>query len=372
MNLRRVGALVKKESYQIVRDPSSIIIAFVLPFVLLFIFGNGINLDTTRINIGIAMEGHGTDADRLAAAFISSKFLNAHTANDRRELIPELDAGRIRGIIIIPQDFSAKSALESESAVIQVIADGSEPNTASFVHSYASGIWQTWLLQYAQENGLEIRMPLAAEPRFLFNPELKSRNFLLPGSIAIIMTLIGTMLTSLVVAREWERGTMEAMMAKPVTVPEIILGKLIPYFILGMGSMALCVFVSVFLYGVPFRGSFMVLTGVSAVFLLASLGQGLLISTLARNQFVAAQIALLSAFLPAFMLSGFIFEISSMPAAIRGLTYLFAARYFVTVLQTLFLAGNVRSLLIANTAAIAAVASVFFIIIAAKTKKTLD
>lgn len=372
MNLRRVSALIRKESSQIIRDPSSILIAFVLPLILLFIFGYGINLDSTKINIGLALEGRGADAGRLASSFINSEFLNVRTANDRRELLPELEAGKIRGIVIIPQNFSIKAALESESAVIQVIADGSEPNTASFVHNYTAGIWQAWLLQHAEEEGAEMKMPIASEPRFLFNPELKSRNFLLPGSIAIIMTLIGTMLTSLVVAREWERGTMEAMMAKPVTVAEIILGKLVPYFVLGMGSMTVCVLVSVFFYGVPFRGSFLILSGVSALFLLASLGQGLLISTLARNQFVAAQLALLSAFLPAFMLSGFIFEIDSMPAVIRGLTYLFAARYFVTDLQTLFLAGNVKNLLIVNTAAIAIIAAVFFAVTAAKTRKTLD
>jgi len=372
VNFRRIAALVKKESRQVVRDPSSILIAFVLPVILLFVFGYGINLDAAKINIGLALEERGADGDRLVAAFINSEFLNVRTAADRRELIPEMDAGHIRGIVVIPVGFSTRAAFESDSAVIQVITDGSEPNTASFVYNYSMGIWRAWLSQYAVEKGIEIKMPIETEPRFLFNPELKSRYFLLPGSIAIIMTLIGTMLTSLVVAREWERGTMEAMMAKPVTVTEIILGKLIPYFLLGMGSMAMCVAVSVYFYDVPFRGSFVVLAVVSAVFLIASLGQGLLISTLARNQFVAAQIALITAFLPAFMLSGFIFEISSMPPLIRGLTYVFAARYFVADLQTLFLAGNVWGLLITNTAAISLIAAVFFIIIRIKTKKTLD
>jgi ABC-2 type transport system permease protein len=186
------------------------------------------------------------------------------------------------------------------------------------------------------------------------------------------MTLIGALLTSLVIAREWERGTMEAIMATPVTINQVLLGKLIPYFVLGMGSMLLCTGVAAFLYDVPFRGSILALTLVSCVFLLAALGQGLLISSVAKNQFVAAQIALMSAFLPAFMLSGFIFEISAMPVPIRLLTSVFAARYFVTCLQTLFLTGNIWSLVFRCTAAMAAIALVFFLITSKKTHKRLD
>jgi ABC-2 type transport system permease protein len=372
MNFRRIRALVKKESYQVFRDPSSILIAFVLPVLLLFIFGYGINLDSTRIRIGLAVEEQGADVGGLVNAFVNSDYFETVSVFDRRELEPMLDSGKIRGLVVIPRGFSAKAAF-SGNAQIQVLADGTEPNIASFVHNYSMGIWQTWLLQYAQENGFEGELsPITLEPRYWFNPELKSRNFLLSGSIAIIMTLIGTLLTSLVVAREWERGTMEAMMAKPVTVAEIIIGKLIPYYVLGMGSMAVCVAVSIFFYDVPFKGSYIALTLISSFYLAAALGQGLLISTLSKNQFVAAQAALISAFLPAFILSGFIFEISSMPLPIRLFTYIFAARYFVSDLQTIFLAGNVWILLIKNTAAIVVIAAVFFAITALKTKKTLD
>jgi ABC-2 type transport system permease protein len=195
---------------------------------------------------------------------------------------------------------------------------------------------------------------------------------LLPGLVAVIITLIGTMLTSLVVSREWERGTMEAMMATPLSVPELLLGKLIPYYVLGMAAMAVTTAISVWLFDVPFRGSIWALCTVSSVFLLTTLGQGLLISTLARNQFVATQAALFSAFLPAFLLSGLVYEIPSMPWAIRMVTYLIPARYYVPSLQTLFLAGDEPAVLVPNTLALLLMAVVLFAAVARKTPRRLD
>jgi len=214
--------------------------------------------------------------------------------------------------------------------------------------------------------------PIAMEPRVWFNPELKSREVLLPGSVAIIMSLIGTLLTALVVAREWERGTMEAMMSTPIRIREMLLGKLIPYFLLALGSMVLCVTLSVTLFEVPFRGSYLVLLLATSCFLLAALGQGLLISTLTRNQFVSGQISIMLAFLPAFILSGFIFEIGSMPWAIRAITYILPYRYFVSILQTIFLGGTLWDLFLPNLLAILAIALFLFILTARKTVKRLD
>jgi ABC-2 type transport system permease protein len=210
------------------------------------------------------------------------------------------------------------------------------------------------------------------QPRFWYNEELESRNFLIPGSLALIMTLIGTLLTALVVAREWERGTMEAMMSTPVTIFELLIGKIIPYFILGMASMTMCVIIAVVQYQVPLRGSFLVLAFVSGVFLFAALGLGLLISTLSRNQFVAAEASQVAAFLPAFMLSGFIFEISSMPTPIQILSSIVPARYFVSSLQTLFLVGNVWPLLIFNLFPMLLVGLILFFITARISVKRLD
>ncbi len=261
-------------------------------------------------------------------------------------------AGRVKGVIVLAADFSERLG-RGESAPVQVLVDGSDPNTAGLVLNYAQGVWSNWLEQeaIARSNLLgqrNLTPVVSVEPRVWFNPDVRSQNFLIPGSIAIIMTLIGTLLTALVIAREWERGTIEALMATPVGVSEFLLGKLIPYFLLGMGAMILSASAAVFIFAVPFRGSIGVLLIVSATYLATMLPLGLLISTLAKNQFVASQAALVAAFLPAFELSGFIFEIDSMPWPIRCLTYVLPPRYFVASMQTLFLAGDVASVLAAQ------------------------
>ncbi|OBW94953.1 ABC transporter permease [Gallibacterium salpingitidis] len=365
--MTRLFALVRKEMLQIIRDPSSILIAFVLPFILLFIFGYGINLDSNKMNIGLVSHSSTPLANSLTEAFTHSKFLEVKTANDRRELYGDLTTGKIKGIVVIPEPFTL-DLLRQQTAKIQVLTDGSQPNTAMFVNGYTSGVVQTWLMQQSamETQGIQLK------ERYLFNPELKSRHFLLPGSMAITMTLIGTLLTALVIAREWERGTMEAMMATPVTITQILLGKLIPYYILGIGSMLICFLVTTLYYQVPFHGSFLTLFLATSVFLICALGQGLLISSLAKDQFVASQIAIMFAFLPAFMLSGFVFEISSMPLPVQWLTYLFSVRYYVTSLQTLFLAGNVWSLLAQGIAIMLIIGILTFLFTKRKTQKRID
>ncbi|MFC0322835.1 ABC transporter permease [Gallibacterium melopsittaci] len=364
----RLFALIRKEMLQIIRDPSSILIAFVLPFILLFIFGYGINLDSNKMNIGLVSESSTPLANSLTDAFKHSHFLQVTTATDRRELYAALTSGKIKGIVVIPAKFNLEM-LRQQTAKIQVLTDGSQPNTAMFVNGYTSGVVQTWLLQ--QANSAETQ-GIQLKERYLFNPELKSRHFLLPGSMAITMTLIGTLLTALVVAREWERGTMEALMATPVTITQILLGKLIPYYILGIGSMLICFLVTTLYYQVPFHGSFLALFLATSVFLICALGQGLLISVLAKDQFVASQVAIMFAFLPAFMLSGFVFEISSMPMPVQWLTYLFSVRYYVTSLQTLFLAGNIWGLLAQAITIMLIIGILTFLFTKRKTQKRID
>lgn len=369
---RRLKALIIKEFYQIIRDPSSILISIVLPLVLLFLYGFGVSLDLDHLRIALVLEDTSPDAQSFAKSMTNSRYFDVKIGRDRREFTQDILSGAVRGMVVIPSYFSAFRNLQNTGAPIQVIADGSEPNTANFVQNYVASTWQNWLRQEAVSNNLTGLPLVTPEPRFWFNEELESRNFLVPGSLAIIMTLIGTLLTSLVVAREWERGTMEAMMATPVTIVELLAGKLIPYFILGMGSMNLCVIGAKILYGTPFRGSWIALELVAACFLSTALGLGLLISILTRNQFAAAQAAMVAAFLPAYILSGFIFEIASMPLPIQLLTYLVPARYFVTCLQTLFLVGNIWSLLIINIIPMLLVGSVFFLISARISVKRLD
>lgn len=366
---RRFAALVRKESYQIVRDPSSILIAFVLPLILLFIFGYGVSLDATRTRVAVVVETPTPVTEDLAASFRASRYFDVVMGRERRAFEEDLVLARIRGIIVIPDNFAAEQA-GGGRAEIQVIVDGSDPNTASFVQNYAQGVVATWAAQRAAE--VAARPPaITVEQRFWFNPELASRNFLVPGSIAIVMTLVGTLLTSLVVAREWERGTMEAMMATPVTATELLAGKILPYFVLGLASMTLCVLIAVFVFGVPFRGSVLALYALSASFLMPALGQGLLISAATKNQFLASQIALLSAFLPAFLLSGFLFEIDSMPVIIQYITAIVPARYLIPSLQSVFLAGDIWPMFLQAMAVMLGIGAILFVLAARSTRKRI-
>ncbi|WP_023639951.1 ABC transporter permease [Dickeya zeae] len=369
---RRLRALCLKETRQILRDPSSALIAFVIPLLLLFIFGYGINLDSSRLNVGVLMEQHSAEANSLARAFTGSPFLAVTLSDNRPALIEKMQAGQIRGLIVIPADFATRLARPQDSAPIQVITDGSEPNTAQFVQGYAQGVWQLWQQQYAQDNGSHYQPLIDVQTRYWFNAAAISRHFIIPGAITIIMTVIGAILTSLVIAREWERGTMEALLSTQVTRAELLLTKLLPYYVLGMIAMVLCVVVAVFVLGVPYRGSLWLLFGMSSLFLASTLGMGLLISTLTRNQFNAAMVALNAAFLPAVMLSGFIFEIHSMPVLVQAVSYLIPARYFVSTLQTLFLAGNIGSVLLMNLLFLMTSAVFFIGLTAWKTRRRLD
>lgn len=369
--LRRVGALMRKEMRQILRDPSTIIIAVVLPLTLLFLFGYGVSFDARRIEIGLVIEEPTPDTGSFTASLLNSALFSVRTTRTRHGLEDDLVAGRIDGIVVVPASFTAQSA-RGDRAPIQVIVDGSDPNKATLVRNYLQGTWANWLGQEAIARGDKLAVPLSVEPRVWFNPEVSSHHYLVPGSIAIILMLIGALLTALVVAREWERGTMEALLATPVGILGLLVGKLVPYFILGMITMSLATGTALFLFGVPFRGSFAVLGLMSSVFLITALGQGLLISTLTRNQLVAAQITLISAFLPSFFLSGFVFEIAGMPPILQLVSFAVPARYFVASLQTLFLAGDVWGVLWPNLAGMVAIATVYIGLTSLSTKTRLD
>ena len=293
----------------------------------------------TKLDIGVEFYSH---------TMTGSPYIDATISDNRQELIAKMQAGKIRGLVVIPVDFAEQMERANAIAPIQVITDGSEPNTANFVQGYVEGIWQIWQMQRAEDNGQTFEPLIDVQTRYWFNPAAISQHFIIPGAVTIIMTVIGAILTSLVVAREWERGTMEALLSTEITRTELLLCKLIPYYFLGMLAMLLCMLVSVFILGVPYRGSLLILFFISSLFLLSTLGMGLLISTITRNQFNAAQVALNAAFLPSIMLSGFIFQIDSMPAVIRAVTYIIPARYFVSTLQSLFLAGNIPVVLIVN------------------------
>ncbi|OCQ51834.1 Inner membrane transport permease YbhS [Photorhabdus australis subsp. thailandensis] len=368
----RLKALCVKETKQILRDPTSGLISIVIPLILLFIFGYGINLDSSTVRIGILVEQQSKDARELIHAFTGSPYIEPNISDNRQQLINMMQSGEIRGLIVIPVNFDAQLARPDGKAQIQVITDGSEPNTASFVQSYAKGIWQIWLQQKGQDLGNSATPLIDMQVRYWFNPATISQHFIIPGAITIIITVIGAILTSLVVAREWERGTMEALLSTQITRTELLLSKLLPYQVLGSLAMVLCMLVSVFILGVPFRGSLWILSAITSLYLATALGIGLLISTVTRNQFNAAMIALNVAFLPAIMLSGFIFEINSMPAFIQVVTYFIPARYFVSSLHTLFLAGNISTVLMINLLLLIASAVLFIGLTAWKTRRRLD
>ncbi len=358
------------------RDPSSFLIAGILPLLLLFIFGVGVTLDLRRIPIAVVVEWPSPEAYSFVASFRNSRYFDVRFARHRKAVERDLVSGRLKGIVVVAADFSDRLG-RGETAPIQVLVDGSDPNTAGLVQTYAQGVWSNWLEQEAATRDSLVNrpnavLPVAADTRTWFNPELDSQYALLPGAVAIVLTLIGTLLTSLVVAREWERGTMEAVLATPITPGELLVGKIVPYFALGMSAMALSVAVTVFGFGVPFRGSLLALVAISSAYLAVMLALGLLISTLARNQFAASQGALIVGFLPAFELSGFIFEIDSMPAPIRVLASALPPRYFVSSLQTLFLAGDVPSVLVPNSLVLVAMAVVLFVALVRATPVRLE
>ncbi len=365
--LRKLRALIVKEFKQIVRDVSSYIVAVVLPLIFLLLFGYGITLDAGVMKIAVLNESGSAEALNLAINFSHSAHFKVVEARSRAEAGRMMSDSVLDAFIVIPTDFKAR--LEEGEAPIQVVVSGAEPNTANFIRAYSQGVIGNWQVT---RNGEFVEPPIVTEPRYWFNPAATSHWYLVPGSITMVMTLIGAMLTALVIAREWERGTLEALYATPVTRMQILLGKLIPYYVLGLFSMSLCALAGVFLFGLPFHGSVGALFMLSTGFLLPTLGQGLFISVATREQLLAAQASLLTAFLPALMLSGFIFDINSMPTVLQWLTVVVPARYFNVSLQTVFLAGDLWSVFIPGMLYMLGLAAIFFTATYARLVKRLD
>ena len=372
LSAMRLRGLVRKEVLQILRDPSSIMIALVMPVVLILLHGYGMSLDPKEMPVGVVIARPTADTSGLFTALSNSPFLKPVAYADVREAEDALRRHVVDGFIVLREDFARNASSLARPAPIQLIVNGVDANSARILQGYVEGAVQVWAASTAGERRVPLAAPVALDHRYWFNPELRSANFIVPGLIAIVMTLSGALLTAMVVSREWERGTMEALMVTPASMAEIMLAKLASYFALGMGGMVVSVALAIFLFGVPFRGSFLVLTTVAMTFLITALGMGLLISTVARNQFVAAQAAFVTTYMPALMLSGFLFDIGTMPWPIQALTQIVAARYFVDVLQTVFLAGNVWPVLLPNLAALAGFAAFFFTLTLMRARRRLD
>ena len=367
----RLRGLIRKEFIQIVRDPSSIAIAFLMPLALLLLFGYGVSLDAEHVPVALVVEQPDHDTASLVAAFDGTRYFAPVRYPDVPRAVTALLAGEVDGIVRLRANFSERLR-RSDGAPIQLIVNGVNANNARLIQGYAQGVWSNWLAHYSEARAQDLAIPIQVDQRVWFNSELRSRNFLVPGLVVVIMTLIGALLTAMVMAREWERGTMEALLVTPVTTHEVLLGKLIPYFVLGTGGMALSVVMAIGLFDVPLRGSLWLLLLTTSLFLLVALGMGLLISVAARSQFVAGQVAIIVTFLPAFLLSGFIFDIGSMPDVVQWITRIVAARYFVAIMQTLFLAGDVWSVILPNTLALAVMAAIFLGITWRRSRKRLE
>jgi ABC-2 type transport system permease protein len=368
--LQRLAALVRKETYQLFRDPSAITIGIVMPVLLIFLFGFALSLDVKNVPVAVVLERPSPEATELAAGFALSPYFESRQLTSMQQAQELLLQQKVDGIVRIRSDFARQ--LNAGNAQVQVLVYGTDANRARIIQVYAQGA----IAQFFARRGAQGVSPPAVgsvvvQSRLWFNEANDSRYFLVPGLIVLIMTLIGSFLTTLVMAREWERGTLEALFVTPVRADEIVLSKMIPYFALGMIGLALCMVAAKFLFGVPFRGSVPVLTGVSTLYLLVALAIGLLISSVTKSQFVASMATLIITFLPALFLSGFLFDLRSMPPAVRLLSYVLPARYYVNTLQTLFLAGNIWDVVLPNAAVLAGMAVALLALARAATTKRL-
>ncbi|MEW5874570.1 MAG: ABC transporter permease [Candidatus Zixiibacteriota bacterium] len=338
LNTTRLLAISRKEIIQLRRDPRSLALAFLLPVFLLILFGYAITWDVNDIALAVLDHDNSRESRELIDRFRSSGYF---TLKERIEREGDLDAlltgGRVQIGLIIPPDFSANLG-SGRPALLQAIVDGSDANTATTILGYTRAI----ALQHSSMvllRGAKLATPVTSESRVWYNEELTSRNMIVPGLVAVIMMIIAAMLTSLTIAREWERGTMEQLAATPVTRQEVVLGKLLPYLGIGLFDVIVVSLIGVWLFDVPFRGNPLLLMMLSFFFLAGSLGLGLFISAVAKSQLLATQVSMLVTFLPAFLLSGFMFAIDVMPAPLQAVTFLVPARYFLVVTRGIFLKG---------------------------------
>jgi ABC-2 type transport system permease protein len=344
MNLQRVTAVARKESLHVIRDSRSLLMAIGTPVLLLMLFGYALSLDVDHVPMAV-WDQSGTERSRdFVSRFAGSRYFSVRQSVDNySDLMRLIDTGRVMMGLVVPRDFAQKIDA-GRDVPVQLVVVGSDSNTATIAIGYADVIAQIYALdltleQNQRRGGQGLTIPIDVRPRVWFNEELESRNYIIPGLIAVIMMVIAAMLTSLTVAREWERGTMEQLISTPVKPGELILGKLIPYFAIGMCDVLLAVLMGEFVFHVPLRGNVALLFGISTIFLTGALAMGILISIVTKSQLLSSQVAVVATFLPAFLLSGFIFTIANMPRAIQMVTYLIPARYFVAILKGIYLKG---------------------------------
>lgn len=368
---RRLVSLTRKEFRQLLRDRSNLLIGIGLPIVLILIFGYGLSLDVKRADLAVAMEDISPDARDVVSGLQGSSYLRVLPARSLAEAKTMMDRHEVDALVHVPSDFSRR--LAAGDAQLQVLTQGGDPSRALVIQGYVDGAVGAWALQRAdREGGAATQDGVQVVDRLWFNSANNSTWYLVPGLIVLIMTLVGTFLTALVMAREWERGTLESLFVTPVHPVEILVAKIIPYFCVGLLGLALCLVAARLLFGVPLHGSLGVLLVASMLYMFVSLGIGLLISAFTKNQFLASQIAILASFLPAMMLSGFVFDLRNVPAAVRIIGHMLPATYFMELAKSLFLAGNQWGLIVRNCAILAAYAVCLLGAARLVTRKKLD
>ncbi len=376
MNPRRVGAVARKEFLHVVRDPRSLLMALATPVFLLALFGFALTLDVDNVPLAVWDQSNTPRSRELVGRFDGSRYFSlGMNVDNYRDLVRAIDSGQAMMGLVVPSDFAEKIEA-GRDAPVQLIVDGSDSNTATIAIGYAGVVAEIYALdltveQNQRRGGPSLNIPLDVRPRVWFNEELESRNFIIPGLIAVIMMVIAAMLTSLTVAREWEHGTMEQLISTPVKPGELILGKLAPYFVIGMCDVLLAVLMAEFVFHVPLRGNVALLFGMSAVFLVGALAMGMTVSIVTRSQLLSCQVAVVATFLPAFLLSGFIFTIANMPPVIRAITYIVPARYFVAILKGIYLKGVGLEILGTQAVLLAVYAVVMVLLARVRLKKKL-
>ena len=376
MNLRRIKAIAKKEIIQVWRDPRSLMVVLLMPLMQMALLGYGVNLDIEHVPICVFDREGSQQSEALTKAFQASPYFDiVETERDYDSLKRAIDASRCRMAIVIPPDFSQDLAT-TNSAQVQAILDATDDNTANIARGYAQAVVETFSsdVQAQRQRSLGQQLPnppAVAQYRVWFNEDLESRDFIIPGVVAIVLALVGAQLTSLTLSREWERGTMEVLVSTPVTRSELMIGKIAPYVLIGMIDAAFCLAIAVFWFEAPFRGEVFTLFVTTLLFLIVVLGVGYYISASIRSQVGASQVALLVTMLPTTLLSGFAFPIDQMPRPIQAVTYLVHSRYYMTILKAIFLKGSGLGDLIAPIAALTLYAVVIGILATRAFRKTL-
>lgn len=377
MKLIRLKAVANKEFIQIFRDPRSLGLALSIPILLLLLFGYALTLDVDRIPTVLYDLDRTPQSRDLADRFFHSRYFLLQTfARSHSHLQEMLDRGEALMGLVIPANFSRNLKANRET-VLQVLIDGTDANTATIALGYAQSIITIYSLEWIQHQTQRLGVKTLSPPiepriRIWFNPDLESKNFIIPGLIAIIMVILAAILTSGTISREWERGTMEQLISTPIRGSELILGKLIPYFFIGMADLTLSVLMGRFLFGVPLRGNGLLLFSLAGLFLLGAITQGVVVSILAKNQLLSSQISIFLSYLPTFILSGFIYPIANMPKIIQGLTFIFPSRYIVTILKGIFSKGLGLEILWPDALLLTFYASVMIFVALKKFQKRMD